>query len=156
MSTQKEVGENLDLSDRRVRELIKTGILPGSKGNGGLDIDACRLSYIRHLRGLASGQVRINEDDLELNQERAKLAVQQERKLKRENDLAEKMIAPVSLITEAIAKTASQIIPIMDSLPLEMKRRNPQLTGHDIMLVKKSIAKCRNLIAESRITDLDH
>ncbi len=153
MSTQAELAEHLDLSDRRIRDLIKEGILPASKGPGGLNIDDCRKAYIRHLRGIASGQVRISDDDLELSQERAKLAIQQERKLRRENDLEEKIIAPVSLLTVALAKAASQIIPIMDSLPLEMKRRNPQLSGHDIMLVKKSIAKCRNLIAEMKVDE---
>lgn len=75
------------------------------------------------------------------------------RKLKRENDIEDELVAPVSTLTEAIEKMAVQIIPIMDALPLEMKRRNPQLTGHDIMLAKKSIAKCRNLVAEVSIMD---
>lgn len=73
------------------------------------------------------------------------------RKLKRENDIEENLIAPVSLLTEALEKGASQIVPILESLPLEMKRRNPALTGSDIHLVKKSIAKCRNAIADIEI-----
>lgn len=77
------------------------------------------------------------------------------RKLQRENDIEDNLVAPVSLLTEALEKAATQIIPIMDALPLEMKRRNPALTGHDIMLVKKSIAKCRNLIAEMKVIDVD-
>jgi len=153
MATQQQIANHLDLSDRRIRELIKEGILPASKGKGGLNIDACRMSYIRHLRGIASGQVQIDEDDLELNQERAKLAVQQERKLKRENDLAEQIIAPVSLLTKALEQVAAQMIPILDALPLRMKRNNPSLTGHDITLVKKSVAECRNIIADIKLPE---
>jgi phage terminase Nu1 subunit (DNA packaging protein) len=73
------------------------------------------------------------------------------RKLKRENDIEENLVAPVSLITDVLAQAATQIIPILDSLPMEMKRDNPNLTGRDIQLVKKSIAKCRNLIADTKI-----
>ena len=58
MASQLEVAAHLDLSDRRVRVLVKDSILPGSKGHGGYDVDACRLAYIRHLRGLATGQAR--------------------------------------------------------------------------------------------------
>jgi len=45
-------------------------------------------------------------------------------------------------------------LSIIKSAALEMKRRNPKLTGHDIQLVKKSIAKCRNAMADAEI-DLD-
>ena len=93
----------------------------------------------------------LDETKLQLDQERAKLAQQQERKLKRENDIAEGLFAPVSLITEALEKSACQIIPVLESLPLEMKRMNPELTGHDIQLAKKSIARCRNAIADMEL-----
>ena len=75
------------------------------------------------------------------------------RKLKRENDIEDDLVSPLSVLLEAIGVMASQMLPIMDALPLEMKRRNPSLTGHDITLVKKSVAKCRNLIAEIDIMD---
>ena len=77
------------------------------------------------------------------------------RKLQRENDIEDQIVAPVSILTEAIERLASQMIPILDSLPLEMKRRNPNLTGHDVTLVKKSVAKCRNAISEIRIMEND-
>ena len=73
------------------------------------------------------------------------------RKMKRENDLAELEVAPITLLKTALQKYATQIVPVLDSLPLEMKRRNPQLTGHDIMTVKKAIATCRNVIAATEI-----
>jgi len=63
MATQIELAAHLDLSTRRVRDLLRDGILPPSKGNGGYDIDASRVNYIRHLRGLASGQQRGSADD---------------------------------------------------------------------------------------------
>ncbi len=92
-----------------------------------------------------------NSEDFDLQAERAKLAIEQTRKTKRENDLAEKEIAPVSLLTDAILKVATQMIPILESLPLVMKRNWPEITGDQIQLVKKSTAECRNLIAGMEI-----
>jgi len=73
------------------------------------------------------------------------------RKAKRENDIAEELVAPVSLITDIIGKAGDQIIPILESLPLVMKRNWPELSGDEIMLVKKSIAECRNIIADTTL-----
>lgn len=58
MATQKELAEYLDLSDRQIRNLARDGVLPGTKGKGGYDLGACRLAYIRYLRGLATKQIK--------------------------------------------------------------------------------------------------
>lgn len=71
MATQIEIGKHLDMSDRNVRDLIKRGVLPGSRGPGGLDLDECRVAYIRYMRGIASGQVSSSED-LDAAHERAR------------------------------------------------------------------------------------
>jgi phage terminase Nu1 subunit (DNA packaging protein) len=70
------------------------------------------------------------------------------RKIKRENDLEENKYAPVSVITDALNGAANQIVPIMESLPLVIKRNWPEVTGDQIMLVKKSISECMNAIAD--------
>lgn len=75
MATQKEVAEHIDLSDRQVRNLIKQGVLPSSKGPSGLDKEACRISYIRYLRGLANGQVQ-DGPDMDLSKEKQRLEVE--------------------------------------------------------------------------------
>lgn len=91
--------------------------------------------------------------DLVLETERALLAKEQRRKLERENNLAQKEVAPLSVFTDALLRRANKAVPILESLPLEMRRQNPALTGHDISLVKKSIAGMRNYLAEIRIDD---
>lgn len=55
MATQAEIGLHLDLSDRSVRDLISRGVLPQSPRKA-LDLDACRIAYIRHLRETAAGR----------------------------------------------------------------------------------------------------
>jgi phage terminase Nu1 subunit (DNA packaging protein) len=157
MATQKKVAEHIDLSSRRVRELIKDGVLPASKGTGGLDVDACRLAYVRYLRGLSTGQVKENSTDP--NNEKKDypdlLDKERHRKLKRENDIDDKLVAPVLLLTEALEKAASMIVPALESLPLEIKRKFPEVTGGQINIVKKTVATCRNAIADMEL-NLDY
>ena len=160
MANQTEIAEHLDLTSRHVRNLLKDGVLPPSKpGAKGYDLKDCRVAYIRYLRGVSSGQIKPtngqSEDDFENQDNRDKLEYEKWREKKRENDLAECLVAPISTLSDALQKVSTQIVPILEALPLEMKRRNPQLTGHDIMVVKKSIAGCRNIISAIQIVDDD-
>lgn len=84
MATLKQVGEHLDLGVSSVSEMVRDGVIPPSKGPGGLDLDACRVAYIRNLRGRAAGRIKQtpppSADGLELNAERARLAHHQANK----------------------------------------------------------------------------
>jgi phage terminase Nu1 subunit (DNA packaging protein) len=51
MATQEQIAEHLDLSKRRVQDLMVEGVL-----GKGADLDQCRVNYIRYLRSNASGQ----------------------------------------------------------------------------------------------------
>ena len=104
-------------------------------------------------KALACVYGKVKSDEIDLQTERALLAAEQRRKLQRENDIEEKLLAPVSLLTDALINTGKQIIPILDSLPLTMKRYWPEITGDQITMVKKSIAKCRNAIADMELDD---
>lgn len=156
MANQKEIAEHLDLTPRRVHGLVKDGLLPSSKGPGGYDFDACRVAYIRYLRGVANGQVKEQKDDGAEPSEcgkdyAAELEKEKWREKRRENDIAEGLVAPVSVLKDALEKVADQVVPILDAIPLEMKRLNPKLTGHDIQTVKKAIARARNAVADVQI-----
>jgi phage terminase Nu1 subunit (DNA packaging protein) len=80
MATQEQIAEHLDLSKRRVQDLMIEGVL-----NKGADLDECRVSYIRFLRGGASGKN--TGAGLKLTAERARLAKLQADKV--EIELAE-------------------------------------------------------------------
>ncbi len=155
MATQQEIADHLDLSPRHVRRLISDGVLPASKGRGGYKINDCRLAYIRYLRGVSTGQAQGDLAENEDGEDYSRLLEKEKyREKKRQNDLEEQKVAPVALLTMALEKAANQIIPILESLPLVMKRNWPEITGDQITLVKKSIAECRNIIADSEL-DMD-
>ena len=79
------------------------------------------------------------------------LVKENHREKKRENDIADKLVAPVELLTEALEKSANIIMPVLESLPLEVKRNFPEVTGGQIRLVKKAVAVCRNAIADMEL-----
>jgi phage terminase Nu1 subunit (DNA packaging protein) len=56
MATQAEVADHLDLTQQAVAKLLSAGHLPRSEGRGSLDLDACRIAYIRRLREQAAGR----------------------------------------------------------------------------------------------------
>ena len=70
MATVSDVARHLDLSMARVGQLQLADVLPRSKGRSGLDLDECRVAYIRHLREAAAGRG-------DLSAERARLAREQ-------------------------------------------------------------------------------
>ena len=158
MSTQVQVGKHLDLDQARVSRLIRDGILPPSKPRIGLDLDDCRIAYIRYLRGKAAGQVKKggNGNGRGSGQDDASYSVLLEREKyrekKRENDLAEGILAPVTVLSDALEVVGNRAVPILESLPLQMKRKWPEITGDQITLVKQAIAEVRNEIADIRLS----
>jgi phage terminase Nu1 subunit (DNA packaging protein) len=55
MSTREEIASHLDLSVRAVMDLLRRGVLPRAERQQ-LSLEACRVSYIRHLREKAAGR----------------------------------------------------------------------------------------------------
>jgi len=159
MATQIEIARHLDLSDRQVRNLLADGVLPGSKGKGGFDIDACRLAYIRYLRGLGSNQVKPEADpeypegidplaDHKLTQERLRLTAAQAEGQELKNDISRRRAVPTDFAMFAFSKLAAEIASILDTLPLTLKRRHPDLEVRHIESVQRELSKARNRAAQ--------
>lgn len=158
MATQIEIAKHLDLSDRQVRNLIADGVLPGSKGKGGFDVDACRLAYIRYLRGLGSNQVKAetapdpSEEidplaEFKLTQERLRLIAAQAEGQELKNEIAKRKAVPVEFATFVLSRIAAEIASALDTLPLTLKRRHPDLEVRHIESVQRELSKVRNRAA---------
>jgi phage terminase Nu1 subunit (DNA packaging protein) len=91
MATQKEIALHLDLSDRTVRDLMASGIIPR-----GADLDTARVSYIRRRREQAAGRGGVG--GLNLADERARLTRLQSEKAEIE-----------------IAKLREELVPLADA-----------------------------------------
>ena len=158
MAKQIEVAAHLDLTDRQVRNLLADGVLPASKGSGGIDLDACRLAYIRYLRGLGSGQVKpemppmmADEIDplaeMKLTQERLRLTSAQAEGQELKNDITRRRSVPTEFATFVLSRLAAEVGSILDTLPLTLKRRHPDLEVRHIDSIQRELAKARNRAA---------
>jgi len=150
MATQKEVGEHLDLSERQIRNLIKDGVLPSSKGNGGSDLDDCRKSYIYYLRAMSkrSSEPEADPDEIDLDQERARLVKAQADMQEMKNEVMEGRYIPTDFGRDVLAKVLNQVTGILNALPLTIKRKHPQLEQRIIDSVSSEIVKHSNEAAK--------
>lgn len=160
MSTQKEIAEHLDLSDRRVRDLVKDGILPGSKGKSGYDIDACRVAYIGYLRGLSNGQVAQPEvpfdfpDEFDDDEGVIDADREEARRKKYDADLKKERLkilrkenAPVEIIADVVGKQMEMVSAQLRAMPMQIKMAEPSLSSRSIEVVKRTVANlCNKLI----------
>lgn len=139
MATQKQVAEHLDLSTVSVSELIKNGVIPPSIGPGGLDLDACRVAYIRNLRGRATGRVRapVSADGLELNAERARLAHHQANKAALDEQETRGELVRAEDVTRSVSDAFRRVRARLLSLPTKL---TPVVLGStDAVEVKDAI-----------------
>lgn len=134
----KELAEIINVSLARVGQLAKEKVITKLK-NGKYSISAIVQYFEFKLK---------NESTTDTTEE---LEKERLRKLKRENDIEEKLYAPIGLLTEALEKTVAVVVPILETLPLLLKRNWPEITGDQTLLVKKAIAECRNAMADAKI-----
>ncbi|MBB3103789.1 terminase small subunit [Azomonas macrocytogenes] len=119
-----------------------------------MDIDACRLTYIRYLRGVGSGQVKPatpgdsgqGEEDLErqLTVERLRLTAAQADAQELKNDVVRGQMIPTGFMTMVLGKVVPAIASAFDTLPLIMRRRHPDLTPAHISTLERESTKIRN------------
>jgi len=147
--TGPELATILNLSTARISQLTADGTILRAKSKK-YPLSAI-TDYIRWLkRTNPKPKPESKLDGLKLEEQRALLTAEQLREKKRDNDLADGLIAPISDITDTIVKVGSIIMSNLESLPGRMKRANPELTAHDINIVKKTISKCCQAISEMK------
>lgn len=132
------------MSATRIRQLVAEGVI--TKNSRGKYSEEAITQYIRFLRKSQADQ----SDYSEL------LEKEKYREKKRENDLAESLVAPVEVLEDVLGRGVAAMIPILESLPLIMKRHWPEITGDQTQLVKQSVAECRNALADVEIKIDDH
>ena len=85
MANIAEVAAHIGVSSPYFNDLVARGVIE-KKHRGGYDADECRKSYIEHLRKQAAG--RATNGDLDLAEERARLAKEQADAKEMENAIA--------------------------------------------------------------------
>ena len=144
MATQSEVAAHLDLTDRSIRELIGRGILPTS-ARGLMDVDRCRVAYIRHLREAAAGRATGPSGD-DLTAERARLAKEQADHFSLKNGAMRLELLSKSEITRAVTAAFQHVRDGMTALPAKLTTV-PELRA----AFSKAIDEVLSELSESRI-----
>lgn len=145
--TQQQFGALVGISQPAVAGLFKDGVL--SKGmTGGQALQA----YCSHLREIAAG--RLAAGDLDLAEERAKLAKAQREKIELQNAVTRRELAPVGVLEQVLSNAAAKIAGVLDAIPGGLRRRNKKLTAKDIEHVAGEIAKAQNAVADLRLADV--
>lgn len=115
MATQREIAEHLDLSVKRISELIRDGILPSKKGRSPLNIDVCRIAYISYLRKLSGYNKRSGTGDIA--EEKARLTKAQADKAELEVEQLEKSLIPAQMVQDTWIEYVSNVRAKLLGLP---------------------------------------
>lgn len=150
MASQKDVAEHLDLSTRQIRNLVQQAVMPGPKGQSGYNLDTCRLAYLNYLRQLSRRGVKeeLSPEDIDIDKEKARLVRGQATMQDLKNEILEGRSVPTDLARDVLAKILVQVGGILATLPMNIKRKHPELEQRTIESIKLEIAKHANEAAK--------
>lgn len=132
--TQQGFADLIGRTPRRVRQLIKQGAI--TRPVDGRYRDEHVREFTRYVAETQQANAK-NRDLIEREKHRA---------LKRENDLAEKLVAPVELLETVVAKGSAALITGLKRLPDHVKRVCPEFTDDHIKVVNDAVSKCRAVL----------
>ena len=162
MSTQREVAEHLDLSVKRISELIKDGILPSKMGRSPLNIDVCRMAYISYLRKLGGYNKRSGSGDI--TEEKTKLTAAQARKAELEVEEMEGNLLPAQLVEDTWIGYVANVRAKLLGLPSRIAHQVITVDKYPEaeLIIKEQVHDALNELAEDGIpakyrkTDTEH
>ncbi|AXK39630.1 terminase small subunit [Crenobacter cavernae] len=137
---QAEFGQLVGISQPAVSDLISRGILAQ-----GAYLSDWLLSYCAHIREQAAG--RASSGDLDLVQERARLAKEQADKVAMLNARLRRELAPVWVLEIALAGVARQVAGVLEAIPVNLKRNSDTISTKDLDFITREIITARNLAA---------
>mgnify|MGYP000854683369 CR=1 FL=1 len=152
MATQVEVAEHLRLTERQLRRLQKLPGAPVSKKRGELDIDEWRYFYLSYLqRNRYSRTDDGSDDDHEeaLLVARIELTSEQAIAQRLKNQIAEHKVIDTAFSIFALSRLVGELASVLDSIPLSMQRRFPELNDRQLAYLKELVAKGANKCVES-------
>lgn len=117
MATQVEVSKHLGVSTTIISDLTGRGILEKT-GRGGYDLEKCRLQYLKHLRDQAAG--RLQSGDLDLGEERARLAKEQADAKEMENAIQRGELVYIEKVANEFEAQLSRVRAKLLSVPTKV------------------------------------
>ncbi|MPS27572.1 MAG: DNA packaging Nu1 [Alcaligenaceae bacterium] len=138
--TQEKFASLVGVSQQAISAMQAKGVLlPGASASVWLK------AYCDHLREQAAG--RQSEGKFDLIQERARLAREQADRVAMENAVSRQELAPVVLLSQVLASVGRKVAGILDTIPVQLKRRTTGMTKADLDFVEAEITRARNIAA---------
>lgn len=131
MAARPEVAKLLDITERRVSQLVKDGTIP-RPNNGDYNLSACVIAYIRFLRKENQGG-----GSASLTDERARLAKMQADKVEHDLKVARGEFIPVKGAAWAWGKVIQQARARLLALPVK---------GAPLLIGKKSLPEVKETL----------
>lgn len=150
---QVHISQLLGISDRRVRDLQKLGVLPTAKGKDGLDPQECIRSYISYKSVDKPSKEEPETPTEESEKQREQKLKNDEREerilLNRTKRLVlEKQYAPIAIITDTISLVAIALRTRVDSWLPKLKMACPDIQPDLIEVLKRELAMALNELAD--------
>lgn len=139
-----ELARLFHLTERRVQQLAKEGIIPKAK-RGQYELEAAVEGYVHYLQERASGrQEGTYHDTSDIKRERQRLIKAQADKIEHENQLLRRELITVDFFSQSLHEVASVFTACIDALPGRLAH---ELAGlQEPAAVKASLFKaCRQI-----------
>jgi phage terminase Nu1 subunit (DNA packaging protein) len=137
--TRKAVAAICGVTPPRIGQLVNAGVI--DRNEDGSYSAAAITQYIQFIR----------KDSDQDSKFRELLDKERYREKKRENDVAETLVAPVETLVDAAERGVAAMLPVLDGLPSIVKRHWPGISRDQIKLVKRKVGECRTALAEVEI-----
>ena len=151
MATQREVAEHLDLSTKRISELIRDGILPSKMGRSPLNLDVCRIAYISYLRKLGGYNKRSGSGDIA--EEKTRLTKAQADKAELEVSELEGQLIPAQLVqdtwTDFVANARAKLLALPSKIAHQVIALDKYAEAE--LLIKENVHDALSELAEDGI-----
>ena len=151
MASQREVAEHLDLSTKRISELIRDGILPSKMGRSPLNLDVCRIAYISYLRKLGGYNKRSGGGDIA--EEKTRLTKAQADKAELEVSDLEGQLIPAQLVqdtwTDFVANARAKLLALPSKIAHQVIALDKYAEAE--LLIKENVHDALSELAEDGI-----
>lgn len=117
MATIVEIAKHIGVTPKYVQDLINEGVID-RKDRGTYDINECRDAYIKKLREAAAG--RANSGDLNLTDERARLAKEQADAKEMENAITRGELVYIEDVAKRVEVALSKVKTKMLAIPTKV------------------------------------
>jgi len=151
MASQRELAEHLDLSTKRISELIRDGILPSKMGRSPLNLDVCRIAYISYLRKLGGYNKRSGGGDIA--EEKTRLTKAQADKAELEVSELEGQLIPAQLVqdtwTDFVANARAKLLALPSKIAHQVIALDKYAEAE--LLIKENVHDALSELAEDGI-----